>query len=346
MVAHEMKILLSSHAFAPSVGGIETASALLADEFRRAGYSVTIVTQTPDPDEDPPAGIVRKPGARKLWALVRDCDVVFHNNVSLQTAWPMLAIRRPWIVAHQTWLRETAIRDRLKLRCLSRARNVAISRAVAATLPWPVDVIPNPYRASIFREQPGIARDRDLMFLGRLVSDKGADLLIAALGMMKRNGLVLRLTITGDGPDKAALQAQATEAGVRDQVEFTGPMQGADLAARLNRHRILVVPSRWPEPFGIVALEGIACGCVVVGTQGGGLPDAIGPRGLTVANNSAEALAEALGTLSRDSRHVARLRDAAPAHLARHRPETVARQYLAIFEAERSRHPGGKARNA
>ena len=43
---------------------------------------------------------------------------------------------------------------------------------------------------------------------------------------------------------------------------------GAALAALLNQCRILVVPSLWAEPFGIVALEGIACGCVVVGSAG------------------------------------------------------------------------------
>ena len=59
--------------------------------------------------------------------------------------------------------------------------------------------------------------------------------------------------------------------GLERQVEFTGVLQGETLVRTLNAHRIMVVPSRTPEPFGVVALEGIACGCVVVGSEGGGL---------------------------------------------------------------------------
>ena len=56
---------------------------------------------------------------------------------------------------------------------------------------------------------------------------------------------------------------------------------GPDVVALLNRHLIIVVPSRWQEPFGLVALEGIACGCVALGANCGGLPNAIGGAGAT-----------------------------------------------------------------
>ena len=49
----------------------------------------------------------------------------------------------------------------------------------------------------------------------------------------------------------------------------------------MNRHRVMVVPSIWEEPFGIVALEGLACGCEVVIARSGGLPEATGPFGVT-----------------------------------------------------------------
>ena len=65
-----------------------------------------------------------------------------------------------------------------------------------------------------------------------------------------------------------------------ENVSFVGPKSGDGLAEILNQHQILVVPSRWAEPFGIVAVEGIACGCVVVGSVAGGLPEAIGGCGV------------------------------------------------------------------
>ena len=51
------------------------------------------------------------------------------------------------------------------------------------------------------------------------------------------------------------------------------------MVEELNRHEIMVVPSRWNELFGVVALEGMACGCAMLVSDGGGLPDAVGYAG-------------------------------------------------------------------
>jgi glycogen synthase len=109
----------------------------------------------------------------------------------------------------------------------------------------------------------------------------------------------------------------------------------------LNQHRILVVPSRYNEPFGTAALEGIACGCVVVGTAGGGLKEAIGGCGRVVPNADPAALAEALASLLCDPTAAAELLRAAPGHLAAHTIECVAQRYLEVFvaAARRGRQP-------
>ena len=122
----------------------------------------------------------------------------------------------------------------------------------------------NAYNHRVFRPDVSVPKDRDLVFLGRLVSDKGADVLIQALGKLAGKGLRPRLTIAGSGPERESLAALAERLGVAPQVEFAGVVQGEGLAALLRRHAVMVVPSRWPEPFGIVALEGMACGCVPV----------------------------------------------------------------------------------
>jgi glycogen(starch) synthase len=115
-------------------------------------------------------------------------------------------------------------------------------------------------------------------------------------------------------------------------VRFLGTVTGEDLVQVINQHRILVVPSRYNEPFGIVALEGIACGCVVVGSEGGGLKDAIGPCGLTFPNGDAEALAKVLARLLADPGCLLRFRKGAEAHLARHSGARQVEAYLALFE--------------
>ncbi len=332
-----MKILLSSYAFHPNIGGIESASELLAAEFVRLGHEVRVVTQTPGVDKEGWGfEVLRKPGARALIQALRWCDVFFHNNISLHSLWPLLFVRRPWVVTHQTWIarldRSLNWQDHLKRFLLRGAANVSISRAVAASIPAASEVIPNPYRDDLFYEMPDVAREKELVFLGRLVSDKGADLLVEALKLLREGGLTAGLTVIGSGPEENALKAQAQTLGVAAQVEFVGPKSGAELARLLNAHRILVVPSRWAEPFGIVALEGIACGCVVVGSQEGGLPDAIGPCGATFPNGDARALAAVLREILTCEGRLQQLRAGAPGHLANHTAHAVAAAYLEIFQ--------------
>ena len=330
-----MKILLASHRFFPDIGGIETMSDLLARQFMAAGHRVVVTTQTPfDGRDEYPFRVVRQPSRRHLLRLVRGADVVFHNNIGLQTAWPLLLVRRPWVVAHRTWIARMDgsmdRQDHLKKWVSRFASNISISQAVADHLGAPSTVIGNPYRDELFFEMPEIERNRDLVFLGRLVSDKGLDLLLKALGDLKPRGLESSLTIIGDGPEEAALRAQA-ESLKLNNVEFVGAKRGAALTKLLNRHRIMVVPSLWKEPFGIVALEGIACGCVVVGSEGGGLKDAIGPCGVTFPNGDGDALARALEPLLRDAELLKPYRAAANAHLANHKADVVAQRYLRVI---------------
>jgi glycogen synthase len=99
----------------------------------------------------------------------------------------------------------------------------------------------------------------------------------------------------------------------------------------MNRHQVIVIPSRWPEPFGIVALEGIACGCIALGSEQGGLNEAIGNCGMTFRNGDGDELADRLRDLLSDSQLREEFRAAAAAHLERFRAPTVAQHYLALL---------------
>jgi glycosyltransferase involved in cell wall biosynthesis len=133
------------------------------------------------------------------------------------------------------------------------------------------------------------------------------------------------------------MQDLVCASGAGSQVVFLGAKTGRELAAQLNEHQILVVPSRWNEPFGIVALEGIACGCVVVGSSGGGLKQAIGPCGLTFPNGNAAALAEVLASLLRHPETRQPYTAKAEAHLQGHRRAVVAHAYLEVLQAATQR---------
>ena len=101
-----MRILLNTHLFAPSIGGIETMSLLLARAFLARGHEVHIVTSTPslDPDDDHGLTVIRCPDRKTLRREVAWCGICFHNNISLSHAWPLLWRSKPWVVTTQTWI--------------------------------------------------------------------------------------------------------------------------------------------------------------------------------------------------------------------------------------------------
>jgi glycosyltransferase involved in cell wall biosynthesis len=335
-----MKILLTSLLFAPSIGGIETVSLLLAREFVAAGHTVKVATMTPGEDSaDDGFEVLRQPSFSQLAQAARWCDVYFQNNISLPLAAPLLIVRRPWFICHQTWIPKpegfSGMNRRLKLLLLRYAHSISISRAIAAVLPLPSELIPNPYDATLFHVRDSIDRSEDLVALGRLVSDKGFDLLVEALAILAQVGMRPKLTVIGDGPEKEPLRRQALELGVAEQITFLGAKTGPALAEELNRYRIAVIPSRWKEPFGVVALEAVASGCVVVGSQEGGLADAIGPCGLTFPNGDAPALAAALSRFLKTPGLLLQYRQQAEEHLRNHHPATIAHHYLKLFETIR-----------
>ena len=331
-----MKVLFSSYLFPPSVGGIESVSKILAEKFASAGIEVQVVTKTAgDVIAGPNYRVTRRPSITKLFGLLRWCDLFFQNNISLRSLIPALLLRKRVLVVHQTWLLNTrgqiTWNNRLKRALLRFATNVAISKAVADGISGHSFVIGNPYDDATFRLIPNVARDKNVVFIGRLVSDKGADLLLQALKLLQNDGVTLDLTIVGGGPEEEKLRKLTTDLALDRQVTFAGQKSGAALAELLNRHRILVVPSRWAEPFGIVALEGIACGCVVVGSENGGLKEAIGPCGVTFENGNVRALAEQLKRLLNDPETQANLHQHAAEHLAKFQSDTVAAAYLRLM---------------
>jgi glycogen(starch) synthase len=332
-----MRIVFSSYAFHPSIGGIEATSAILVQEFAAAGHQLELVTATRgESGNEADYSVTRRPSLLALLRLLRWCDVLFQNNISLRYLIPALLLQKRAIVIHQTWIRNTRgqidLIARFKRMLLGAVANVAISRAVAEDIVRDCIIIPNPYRDQLFRLLPETPRDKTLVFVGRLVSDKGVDLLLRALGLLRCEGLEPDLTVVGDGAEAENLSALSRELALQYQVSFVGQKTGEELVRLLNQHRIMVIPSRWPEPFGVVALEGIACGCAVIGSAAGGLKEAIGPCGITFENGNERSLADALKRILHDRALEDSLRRPAPKHLAKFKAQEIAHKHLQLVE--------------
>ena len=192
-------------------------------------------------------------------------------------------------------------------------------------------------RDNLSARAPESKRPGDLIFLGRLVSEKGIDVLLHALALLRSRALSPRLTIVGSGPELSAMQEMAERLGLHEQVTFAGAKSGAELVHLLQEHKILVIPSRYDEPFGVVALEGIACGCVVSRVQ----RRRPSRSDRTVWRNLSEwrrrrRLEQVLERLLRSPEERERLAAKAPQHLKKFRPAVVAAAYLALFRAKLS----------
>jgi glycosyltransferase involved in cell wall biosynthesis len=126
------------------------------------------------------------------------------------------------------------------------------------------------------------------------------------------------------------------ELQLQDLVTFAGQVTGNKLNDLLNAHKVLVVPTREAnnfrgEGFGVVALEGIACGCIVVGSTCGGLPEAIGPCGRTFPSGDSSALADVLFELLTHPETWNDYFIHAKVHLDAHRPSAVTDRYLEVL---------------
>jgi glycogen(starch) synthase len=330
-----MKILMSSYAFAPSAGGIETVGALLAQEWLRQGHEVRVVTHTKEPLATSEVMVLRRPSPKQLLATCQWCDVLFQNNLSVRFLWPALLLRKPIVATYHIWVGGTSAIKRLFKRHIGRSAtiNLAVSRFLASKLPFDTRIMPNPYSHHVFgAESPGGSRKKEsVLFVGRLVRSKGCHILVDALFELRKRAISPRVTIVGDGPEKESLVGQVSDLKLSEQVRFVGGMSEAEVADTMRNHNVVVVPSVWEEPFGLVALEAAACGCEVVASSIGGLPEAMGPmgRGFAVGNSSALADELALALTGPPVDETTAL--SAEKHLLAHRADVVAAQYLQVF---------------
>ncbi|HLZ09589.1 MAG TPA: glycosyltransferase family 4 protein [Chloroflexota bacterium] len=178
------------------------------------------------------------------------------------------------------------------------ARDILASKGFAR----PVWIIPPGLDPDLYFPGNGLpGPEFQVGYVGRLVPEKGVDLLIRACKSLE---LPWRLSIIGDGPEREALAEVARQYDAADRVTFRGPLASTDVPAVLRELNVLVLPSRtmanWREQFGRVLVEAMACGVPVVGSTCGEIPQVIGEAGLIFAEGNSERLAERLAELQRD----------------------------------------------
>ncbi|WP_071675450.1 glycosyltransferase family 4 protein [Nioella nitratireducens] len=140
------------------------------------------------------------------------------------------------------------------------------------------------------------ARDgTKLLFVGRLASVKGVPVLLEALASARETMPEVSLTLVGDGPDRAALEAEVQTRGLRDAARFVGYQSQAEVAGLLASHDVLVLPS-FAEGVPVVLMEAMAARMPVIATQVGGVGELVrhGATGLLVSPGDAGHLCGAI----------------------------------------------------
>jgi glycosyltransferase involved in cell wall biosynthesis len=161
-----------------------------------------------------------------------------------------------------------------------------------------------------FRAKSGISPEEPLiLFLGRLIPRKGADILIEAFAQAcPGSGRLVVAGPEGEPGYRAYLEKRARDSGVETRVLFTGPLYGEEKKAVLADADVFVLPSRY-ENFANAAAEAMACGIPVIITDSCGIRSLVNGQAGLVIPPEKEALAEALRRLICDKALYARLKE-------------------------------------
>lgn len=331
-----MRVLYWTDWFLPSIGGVEVFSARLLPALARRGHEITVVaghhrgglpevmdfmgvtvrrflfhTVLAAHDVEQ-IGVMLTRVARLKRQVAADLvhlntlgpSVLFHLETSRSKPSPVLLTMHSPVMedaARPDTLYGRALRSASWVNCNSQAvrtdlcRSMPELRARSSVIYYgmePPGLEPGPPP----REEPVI------LAYGRLVPDKGFDLAIRAFQTVLHRFPRARLVLVGEGPERSKLERLSLELGLAASVQFTGPVRPEDVPALLDAASVVVVPSRWDEPFGLVALEAALMARPVVATRAGGLVEVVDHdvTGLLVEKEDVVALAAALVHLLAD----------------------------------------------
>lgn len=330
-----MRILLVGTCL--GVGGAEKVIVDLADSYQRLGHTTAIVALTGVPAMRPKergvavhalgfrTGLGAVIGSFRLARVIANFrpDVVhahlFHAIILTRLMRLLVKIPRLITTSHSTkvegWHRKAMYRltDRLSDLSTSVSKE-AVQELVRmkAARTGKIRVMYNGIAVEHFRRRPGarrgLARELGLnpsgnwiVAVGRLSPPKDYPNLLDALAILKKEGCEFSALIAGEGPLRGVLEARILALGLQGQVRLLGLR--TDVRELLSASDVFALPSAW-EGFPMVVGEAMACECVVVATDCGGVNEFVGDAGFVVPARDPAALAlrlrEALGLSESD----------------------------------------------
>lgn len=312
----------------PTIGGVETYALQFIPALRERGYEIAVITtrQHDYPEEEIHDGTTihrlpfhdvlraRDPEAfiklrRQVEAVRNDFapDIIHANLYGPSIALHLETNRRspvPTVIAIHSDFSETGGLGNIVRRSFDQAAWVtAVSNAtlgdIRSMFPQIKDkssVIYNGLVTDNIEPRPLSADPPRVLCIGRLKREKGFDVALEAFARIRDSFANAKLTIAGEGPEGSVLERQAEALGLGQSVSFTGWVRPDAVYDLISQSTVMLVPSRWREPFGIVAIEAALMARPVIAARTGGLAEVVidAKTGFLVDKEDPAALADRL----------------------------------------------------
>ncbi len=324
-----MKILYWTESFWPTIGGIEVFSAQFIPAMQKRGFEMSVVTDHRNlnlPDTSALNGIpvhrfhfqkaLEQHDIGQISLILRRIaelkqsirpDLIHINTCGPGTFFHLRTMDKysatSFVTVHAL-LTDSSAPDTVLGQLLRSAHWIsAVSETTLNSIRAKIPEI-TPRSSVIYNglDMPALQPETlsfhmpHFLCIGRLIADKGFDLALRAFASAAGRFPQARLIIAGDGPAKADLMELSAALGIAGSVTFPGWVAPENIPGMINEAAAVIMPSRWAEPFGLVALQAAQMARPVVATRVGGLPEVVihEETGLLIDNENADALAKAL----------------------------------------------------
>ena len=336
----------------PGYGGIEAVVASLSRELVRSGHAVTLFAAPGSTSEAEVRPLLDVPHPEAIERALFEADHVARAFAEIERATER---QQPFDVVHDhCGFTAFAMADRLDVPLVhtlhgpftadtsafyahhaAKAHVVAISRAQLALAPTELRVaavVPNPIDAA---DWP-LVRDKDsyLLWIGRLTAEKGPQ---RAITVARLAGMRLVLAGPVQRGQETFFEREVAPHIDGDQITYVGEVAGRRKIDLFARAHALLMPIRWPEPFGMVMLEAMVCGTPVLAFAEGAATEIVipGETGFLVADEQAMAAACRRAPQIDPARCRASIAERCDAAAVARAYEDV---YRSVIHAERSLH--------
>jgi len=200
-----------------------------------------------------------------------------------------------------------------------------------------IEIIPNMFDDRLIpvghaRSSPGSDTTKNILFVGRLVKDKGVDTLIEAFKGLIEDGQNVHLHIIGSGQQEQSLRYMCESAGITGNVSFHGHVSYSKIQEYYKSAALFVHPAKWDEPFGRTVLEALSFKIPTIVSDRGAPPHIVGDAGLVFKAGDSTDLRVKMDAVLNDLELYKRLSNNAGAIVAKYTPQAVAENTLDAYK--------------